>query len=101
MSEAIVTFQCGCGVKSTLTLTGPMLPEQYLGCLACGQLYQFKTVRPESATDTDILNEIERELQTRLGSGWWWHVEHDIHRGTPLREAFRQAAQQAQKGANP
>ena len=38
-------------------------------------------------TDTEILNWIETEMQTKLGDGGLWHVMHEVHRGVTLREA--------------
>uniref|UniRef100_A0A6M3IRI6 Uncharacterized protein n=1 Tax=viral metagenome TaxID=1070528 RepID=A0A6M3IRI6_9ZZZZ len=42
-------------------------------------------------TDTEMLNMIEYELKHRLGGGWWWNVEHDVHAGATLREAVANA----------
>jgi len=38
-------------------------------------------------TDTEILNWIETEMQTKLGHGDLWHVMHEVHRGVALRQA--------------
>jgi transcription elongation factor Elf1 len=40
-----IVFECGCGVVTSLSLGKPLHPGQIVGCLSCGQTFEF-AVRP-------------------------------------------------------